>query len=162
MRGMERYRRLRVFAMVAVAVEFLVGLAGTLTPRREIFPFASWFLFSLVPAQTSDYDILVHPPQGSGATLPFSQAGDLVRSSHSIVSYQLIQQLGRAEELRDHELIGRLRQQIEPRFRVAGIRYELVKVTYAPIPRWVSGKVTSQTTVATFTAGEPEGGEAKP
>jgi hypothetical protein len=153
---MYRYQRLRVFAMLALAAEFVLGLGGTLTPRREIFPFASWFLFSLVPFQSSDYDLLIHPPDGAGSPLPLNQAGKFVNSSHSIVAFQLIQQFGLAEEQHDGELAGRLRQQIEARFRVPGIHYDLVKVRYAPIPRWTSGAVVSQATLASFTAGEPE------
>ena len=153
---MSRYQRLRVFALLALTAEFVLGFAGTLTPRKEIFPFASWFLFSLVPYESSDYDLLIRPPEDSGPPIPFNQAGRFVDSSHSIVAFQVIQQLGQAEEQHDHELVARLRQQIEPRFRVAGIHYDLVKVRYAPIPRWTSGAVTSQALLASFTAGEPE------
>jgi hypothetical protein len=152
---MHRYRRLRVFAFVALTAEFVVGLGGSLTARREIFPFASWFLFSLVPYQSTDYDLLIHPPDGSGAPLPLNQAGKFVNYSHSIVAFQLIQQMGRAQEQHYRELLGRLRQQIETRFRLPGIRYDLVKVRYAPIPRWTNGAVLSQETVASFAAGQP-------
>ena len=153
---MSGYRRLRLFAILALTAELVVGFGGTLTPRREIFPFASWLLFSLVPFRTSEYDILVRSPGDGGSTLSFNQAGDLVHSSHSIVSYQLIQQLGHAVETRDRDLVASLRAQIEPRFRLPGLRYELVKVSYAPIPRWTSGKVVSQVPVATFVAGEAD------
>jgi hypothetical protein len=152
---MHRYRRLRVFAFVALAAELVVGLGGALTKRGEIFPFASWFLFSLVPFQSSEYDLLIHPPDGGGAPLPLNQAGKFVNYSHSIVAYQLIQQMGRAQEQHDPELLGRLRQQIETRFRMPSLRYDLVKVRYSPIPRWTSGAVLSQEAVASFTAGQP-------
>jgi hypothetical protein len=152
---MHRYRRLRVLAFVALAAELVVGLGGALTKRREIFPFASWFLFSLVPFQSSEYDLLIHPPDGAGAPLPLNQAGKYVNYSHSIVAFQLIQQMGHAQEQHDPELLGRLRQQIETRFRTAGLHYDLVKVRYAPIPRWTNGSVLSQQAVASFTAGQP-------
>jgi hypothetical protein len=153
---MSRYRRLRVFAVVALAAEFVLGLGGTLTPRREIFPFASWFLFSLVPFQSSDYDVLVYPPEDGGSPLPLNQAGRFVNSSHSIVAFQLIQQLGDAQERGDRDLAGRLRQQIEARFRVPGLRYDLVKVRYAPIPRWKNGAVISRVPIASFAAGQAQ------
>ena len=76
-------------------------------------------------------------------------------SSHSIVVFQLIQQLGQAQEKQDGDLVRRLRQQIELSFRVPGLRYDLVKVRYAPIPRYTSGAVISQSLLASFQAGEP-------
>jgi hypothetical protein len=159
---MDRYHRLRIFAITALTAQFVIGLGGTLTSRREIFPFASWFLFSLVPFQSSDYDLLIHPPEDSGSPLPLSKAGKFVSSSHSIVAFNLIQQLGHAVEKHDRDLVGRLRQQIEARFRVPGIRYDLVRVRYAPIPRWTSGAVVSQEPLGTFTAGQPDFTAAPP
>jgi hypothetical protein len=160
--AMHRYRGLRVFAVLALTAEFVIGLGGYLTPRHEIFPFASWFLFSLVPFQSSDYDLLIHPAEDGGAPLPLNQAGKYVSSSHSIVAFQLIQQLGQAQEDHDADLVRRLRQQIEPRFRVPGLRYDLVKVRYAPIPRWTSGAVLSQALLASFTAGEETPADVPP
>jgi hypothetical protein len=152
---MHRYQRLRLFAGLMLTAEFVIGFGGVLTPRGEIFPFASWQLFSLVPFQSSEYELIIRPPKDSGPPVPLNQAGKFVTSAHSIVAYQLIQQFGRAEEHGDRELAGRLRQQIEARFRVPGVRYDLVKVTYAPIPRWTDGAVVAQTPMASFTAGEP-------
>ena len=58
---MLRYRRLQIFVAAALAFVLVVGLAGgTLTPRHEIFPFASWFLFSLVPGRRSEFDLILH------------------------------------------------------------------------------------------------------
>lgn len=156
---MKRYRRLRWFAVAILVVECVVGMGGALTKRQEIFPFASWFLFLLVPYHTSDYDLvlraegtrLLNPPP------PFSQApGALVQASHSIVAYQLIQQLGEAEKNRDAARSRALRRQIEAQFRVPFIHYDLVKVVYQPVERWQTGRVISRTPMQSFVAGQAQ------
>ena len=153
---MRSYRRLRLVAAAVLLAEFVVGLGGALTPRAEIFPFASWFLFSLVPGQTSDYDLVLRA-EGDRPLDPqprFSHAGRLVTTPHSIVTYQLIQQLGRAVEHRDPQ-IGILREQIEAQFTVPFVRYDLVKATYRPVDRWESDQTLRLVPVRSFVAGQP-------
>ena len=153
---MTRYRRLRLVVVAALLVELVVGLGGTLTPRKEIFPFASWFLFSLVPGQTSDYDLVLRA-EGERPLDPqprFSQAGRLVTTPHSIVSYNLIQQLGHAVEHHDPE-VGVLRQQVEAQFTVPFIHYDLVKATYRPVERWESDQTLRLVPLRSFVSGQP-------
>ena len=153
---MSPYRRLRLAAVAILLVELVVGLGGTLTPRREIFPFASWFLFSLVPGQTSDYDLVLRA-EGDRPLAPpprFSQAGRLVTTPHSIVSYNLIQQLGRAVEQGSSDL-GVLRGQVEAQFTVPRIHYDLVKATYRPVERCESYQTLRLVPLRSFVAGQP-------
>ena len=153
---MRSYRRLSFFAVAALLVEFGVGLGGTLTPRREIFPFASWFLFSLVPGKTRDYDLVLRA-EGDHPLIPpprFSQAGWLVTTPHSIVTYQLIQQLGRAVEHHD-PAVGTLRLQIEAAFTRPAMHYDLVKATYLPVKRWESDQTLDLVPLRSFVAGQP-------
>ena len=151
------YKRLRRFAIVLLIVECVVGMGGALTARQEVFPFASWFLFLLVPYHTSDYDLLLRA-EGTRPLDPppaFSQApGALVQASHSIVAYQLIQQLGEAQRHHDADRVRALRRQIEAQFRVPFIHYDLVRVVYQPVERWQTGRVVSRTPLQSFVAGE--------
>ena len=154
---MNRYRWLRRWAVGFLVAECVVGMGGALTARQEIFPFASWFLFLLVPYHTSDYDLVLRA-EGTRTLDPpptFSHApGALVQASHSIVTYQLIQQLGEAQKHGDAARVRALRRQIEAQFRVFSIHYDLVRVVYQPVERWQTGRVISRTPLQSFVAGE--------
>lgn len=155
--SLRQYRRLCGCAAILLALQFTVGLAGALTPRGEIFPFASWFLFSLRPDRVVSYDLLLRgseqrpldPPQ------PFSQSGGLVKAPHSVTVYQLVQQLGRAIESRRPAPIGRLRREIEAQFSVPGMRYDVVRVSYRLADRWSGQSPARSEPLASFVqAGE--------
>lgn len=154
---MLRYRRLQIFVAAALAFVMVVGLGGTLTPRHEIFPFASWFLFSLVPGKRSDFDLILHaasdepPEQGR----PYSQANGLVFHPHSIVAHTIIQELGDAEQNGNTVSSRALRRQIEVEFVPAVTRYDLVRVTYDPVERWRTGRVLTTEPLRSFGTGEP-------
>ena len=143
-----------MLAAVFLLAQVVVGYAGWLTPRHEIFPFTSWLLFSLVPGKVTDYDLILHgssrwpqvPPR------PFNQSGGLVSSGHSIVTYQVIQQLGAAVTAGDTARIESLRHQIEEQFAVPSIRYDLVNLTYQPVARWKTGQILSSRVVQSFVA----------
>ncbi len=154
---MLRYRRLQIFVAAALAFVMVVGLGGTLTPRHEIFPFASWFLFSLVPGRRSEFDLTLHAAneKGSDPGRPYNQADGLVHHPHSIVTHEIIQQLGEAEQNHDATARGALRRQIEADFEPSVTRYDLVRVTYSPVERWRTGRVLATETLRSFGTGEP-------
>ncbi len=151
------YKRLRRMAVALLVMECVVGMAGYLTPRKEIFPLASWFLFLLVPHHTNDYDLILRARDGSpiDPPLPYSQAPALVASPHSIVTYQLIQQFGDAETRHDAARGRSLRRQLEAQFLAGRVQYDLVLNTYQPVERWETGRVRARRTLRSFTAGEP-------
>ncbi len=153
---MLRYRRLQIFVAAALALVMAIGLGGTLTPSHEIFPFASWFLFSLVPGRRSEFEVILrvidNKPVEPGR--PFRQADFLVHHPHSIVIHEIIQKLGAAEEARDAKTSRALRRQIEGEFDPAISRYDLVRVTYKPVERWKTGRVQDTAVVRSFATGE--------
>lgn len=141
----------------------LAGLGGQfLHPRHELFPFYSWFLFSLVPQpEPTVFELLIHEaPVGTVFDPPISyrrlNEGTL-RSPHSIDLYRNVQELGRAAQARDVEASDRLRAGLERRFRMSGpVRYEIVRQTYAdPMARWSQRDTAPfrQESVATFQSG---------
>lgn len=154
----ETFRRCRLFAVGVLTAEFVVGLAGTLTPRGEIFPFASWFLFSLRPDRVVSFDLLlrgterhpIEPPK------PFNQGGGLVKSPHSVTVYQLTQQLGRAIEGGQSAQISRLRREIEAQFSAPGMRYEVVRLSYGLADRWKGQPPERSEPLASFVDGKGE------
>ena len=153
---MRRYRRLQAFAVAALAFLAVVGIGGTLLPSHEVFPFASWFLFSLVPGRQSEFDPLLRTANDD-PTVPgrsFRAADHLVRHSHSVVFHELIQQLGAAEARSDTPASRALRRQIEGDFEPSVVRYDLVRVKYTPVERWRTGRVRETAAVRSFGTGE--------
>ena len=151
------YKRLRAAAVALLVVEFAVGMGGALTPRQEIFPFASWFLFLLVPSHTNDYDLILRSNQGIAIEppLPYSQLSWLVSSPQSIVTYNLVQQLGDAEASHDAARSRKVRRLVDALFTQPHVRYDLVRNTYEPVERYETGRVRTRQTLAAFTSGEP-------
>ncbi len=154
---MRHYRRLQLAAAAALAFMLVVGLGGTLLPSHEVFPFASWFLFSLVPGPQNEYDLLLRTANDDPAKPghPFRASDGLVHHSHSVVFHELIQQLGAAEARRDAAASRALRRQIEADFEPSVVRYDLVRAKYSPIERWRTGRVRETAGVRSFATGEP-------
>lgn len=162
---MKRLRRLQILAAGFLLFQVAIGYAGWFTPRHEVFPFTSWLLFSLVPDRITDYDLLLHgsPLYPQNPPRPFNQSGALVRAPHSIVSYQLIQQLGDAVEKGDAPRAEALRQEIEEQFAAAPMTYDLVRLTYRPAARWSSGQLVSPARIVrSFTASQLRPPPAEP
>ena len=141
----------------------VAGIGGQFfNARHELFPFYSWFLFSLVPQpDAAVYEMLIHEaPAGQVFDPPIAsrKANEgLLRSPHSVDLFRTVQELGRAAQARDAAACDRLRAGVERRFRVTGpVRYEIVKQTYDnAIARWSSREVAPhrQESVATFVSG---------
>ena len=154
---MKRYRRLQLFVVAALLFQLVVGLGGALTARKEIFPFTSWFLFSMVPYETTDFDLILRALGDQPLEPPrtFGQGSGLVSQPHSIVAYQLIQQLGDAETAHDAARVQALRRQIEGQFLVPAIHYDLVRVTYTPVERWQTGRARKTEPLRSYVYGQP-------
>ena len=154
---MKNYRRLQFCAAALLLAQLVVGLGGVLTRSHEIFPFASWFLFSLVPDRVVSYDVLLRGPAGGPAppAPPFNQGGPWVRAPHAVAAYQLIQQLGAAEEDGDRNpaASARLRRQLEAQFTVPSLRYDLARVTYTLRERWKNPETRTVEPLRSFVAG---------
>ena len=154
---MIRYRRLQVLVAVVLAVEFGVGMGSEIPPRHEVFPFASWFLFALVPNHPKEYDLEIRAVDGRVLTKPvrFSRAEGTVLQPHSITAFNVIQQLGLALD-RGHADEGRaLRQQIDGFCGAARVQYEVVKIVYDPVARYDTGAALQRRVLGTFVTREP-------
>jgi hypothetical protein len=144
---MKKYRRLQAALIALVVGTFALGMVSAVRPGGEIFPFASWFLFALVPQQVTSYEIRVTKwgDQTFEPSKPLIQVDGLVRSPQSSVVYQLVQRYGRAVEsgnAAERDAAWRL---LQARFSSSdGLRYELVKLSYDPMER-AQGKQLVQT-----------------
>ena len=154
---MNLYRRLRWLAFVALAVELIVGLAGEIPPRREVFPFASWFLFARVPNHTVEYDLELRAVDDRPLPAPvrFSRAGGWVLQPHSITAFNVIQLLGQTLERGQPGDTRALRQQIDAFCGAAQVRYDVVKVTYDPVARYDTGATLGRRVLGTFVTRQP-------
>src|SRR5258707_14931056 len=97
---MKKYRRIQAALLAILAGTFALGLVSAVRPGGEIFPFASWFLFSLVPQRVTSYDLLVRSWGSREFQPPKSliEVEGLLRSPRASTVYQLVQRYGRAAE----------------------------------------------------------------
>ena len=154
---MRSYRRLSLLAAGLLAAVFVVGLAGSLTPRGEVFPLASWFLFVLVPNHTTEYDMEFRAANDQALPQPlrFARSSGLTIQPHSITGFQVVQQLGRALEHGDAEKTRTLRRQIDSLCYPGRFRYDVVKVVYDPVARYDTDATQGRRVLGTFTTREP-------
>lgn len=141
---MKKYRRLQATLLAILAGTFALGLVSAVRPAGEIFPFASWFLFSLVPQRVTSYDVLVrswgnrafNPPK------PLIEVEALVRSPRSSTVYQLVQRYGRATEAGNRTEADEAWRLLQAKFSSSEpVAVELVKRSYDPLDRARGGSV---------------------
>ena len=140
-----------MYVAIAVARESVPG-------RDEIFPFASWSLFSMVPNESRDFTVRILQVDGRPIDRPmnFEEAHALFGSaavSHG--ARMSIQRLGEAVERRDAASVDRVRGYFEG-LHLRGhepVRYELLARRYDPLERWRRGTFRSVRVIATFQTG---------
>ena len=153
--------------MLALGAAYVaIALQRELVPaREEVFPFASWSLFSLVPNQTHDFSLRILEVDGRKLARPvyFEQAGELFDAARSNGARMCIQRLGRALQKHDQPAADEERCNVE-QIHLRGharVRYEVVARSYDAIQRFRDGRIDAQSVVATFATGEFEGAEVR-
>jgi hypothetical protein len=145
-----------VVVYVALAVE-----RETVHGRGEIFPFASWSLFTLVPNEVRDYTVHITEINGRRIDPPLAYENSHAHflNAHSHNAYISIQKLGRAVESKDDAAIRRIRgyfEHLDLNMRSgevaggAGVTYDIVTRRYDPVERWRQGTFRSTRLLATF------------
>ncbi len=131
------------FILFLVAV-LVIGYAAIPLPGNEIFPFYSWTMFSLVPAEQNGFAVFILEEGGNvlNPPLEFQQAGSRVGGQNSVVAYRDIQNMGKAYLAGDTQRFEELRQLFEKNYIHVGTRYQLMKMNYDPITRWKTGNRT--------------------
>lgn len=139
---MKGYQRKKWACFLFLCCIVLIGYSAIPLPGNEIFPFYSWTMFSLVPAQESEYVVLITEFQGKPVRPPqeFQRAGDMVVNHASIVAYRDIQNMGLAYEANDSKLFQHYQSLFEQNYLLPQTHYELDKTTYDPLTRWRTGK----------------------
>ncbi|MEM9400047.1 MAG: hypothetical protein AAF984_07535 [Verrucomicrobiota bacterium] len=136
-----RFRR-KVFTIVLIAY-FLGGILFLATPKKEIFPIFSWFLFALTPNPDAEFNIRIIEYEGKAITPArlYNEAGDQVKSANSIKVPVLADAMGKAIEKHDLQAFERARKVFENTFLIHPSTYELVEITYDPMKRWHTGEL---------------------
>lgn len=135
---MKKYRRLQSALAALVVGTFALGMVSAVRPSGEIFPFASWFLFSLVPQRVTSYQIRVHAWGDQKFDPPKSliEVDGLVRGPQSSLVYQLVQRFGRAVDSGNGAESDSAWRLLQARFsNPDGLHYDLVKLSYDPMER---------------------------
>ncbi|OAI43086.1 hypothetical protein AYO41_02865 [Verrucomicrobia bacterium SCGC AG-212-E04] len=152
---MKKYRRLQAALTALVVGTFALGMVSAVRPSGEIFPFASWFLFSLVPQRVTSYEIRVHSwgDQKFEPAKPLIEIDGLVRSPQSSLVFQLVQRFGRAVEAGNATERDNAWRLLQARFsNSAPVRYDLIKLSYDPMER-ARGEVVEHTVIAATESG---------
>ncbi len=144
---MKKLRRLQFRLALLLAGAFGIGILGALTSRGEIFPLASWFLFSLVPQQVVSYDLQVRHFNGHDfdPPKPFADVAGLLLSRPSISAYQLVQRYGVACEKKDAPGAAEALRLLSAKFSNAPLKFDVVRVSYDPLARWRTGQLNVET-----------------
>lgn len=140
-----------------ILIYFSVGMASFLTAKKEIFPFFSWSLFSVVPNPSPHYEIIIHQHNGKKLASPKSlyEAPSSIVNRSSAGAKFVIRDLGKAYLEDNKEEVIRLRTLLEKNFLKGNIKYELVSQVYDPIKRWKNGE-TQTNSLGFFITGEFE------
>lgn len=154
------YRSLKILLILFLLIYFLVGLyARTIrTEDEDLYPFFSWFLFSVVPARVQeDYIIKIVEYRGSQVNPPalVEKTSGIFNKSRSLAEYfQMTRNLGVAVSQGQAEQVKRLRVHIETNlFSGKPLTYAVYRVTYSPIERFKTGQLLSSQELAIFKSG---------
>ena len=152
---MKRYRLLVRSICWFLVIYFVGGLLGALTPKHEIFPVSSWFLFPVTPNPDTKFALRLYRVEGKTLEPPrfYEEADGIVSDPRSIDVYEAVQMLGKAERRGDLPVIARIRRIIDSNSVMPPCRYELVTVTYDPVERWKTGEVQIET-IEMYSEGE--------
>jgi hypothetical protein len=134
----------RIIAVgVVVYLALAIGREGR-AKREEIFPFASWSLFSMVPNEADDYSLRILAVNGKAVEPPlyFEDSIHLFSNATDHSARMSIEHLGKAVERGDAHEIEKVRAYLEslhfksPEREQRVVQYEVVRRRYDPLKRW--------------------------
>lgn len=154
----KRLRDTQRVLVAALAVYLAVAVCRELQPgRSEIFPFASWSLFSLVPNETSDFSLRVLELDGRALDPPpyLEDAWAILPQAANHVARNAVDRLGRAVVADDEAGAAATRRTLESlHLGSHRIVYELVRRRYDPLERWRTGRIRHAEALAAYRAGD--------
>ena len=158
---MKKYRRLQATLIALVVGTFALGMVSAVRPAGEIFPFASWFLFSLVPQRVTSYEIRVTEWNGQKFSPPRSiiDVDGLLQNPRSSTVFQLVQRYCAGSTLENG-----LSEDAKTAWALLSSRmatpkslfFDVMRITYDPIERSSTGRMISEDWVSASFIGTTE------
>ena len=138
---MNRYGRLRWLMSIGLLSYFTIGVVNELALDVEIYPVFSWFLFTHVPGEVTEYELAVVEFDGQSVEPPvlFREAGDMMPDAESMTAHILVQRIGAAWDSEDLDEVQNLMDVFEGSFVPVPARFDLVQVRYDPLERLRTG-----------------------
>ena len=158
----DEYRRYRWTSRgigMLLCVYFAIAVWRERIPGQgEIFPFASWSLFSLVPNACEDFAVRLLSVEGTELSPPqyFESAGLRFSGATNHAAHVAIDRLGKALIAGDLPGADRVRRRFEREYlgkEARHVRYELVARVYDPFERWHGGGFRQVRTLGVYEAG---------
>ncbi len=156
-------KRFRIGACTFLLLYLLIGLLGLLTPRQEIFPFFSWFLFPHTPqVPQHEYNLrLFEVNDIYRSAEPYykdAPSAEYAENPRSPEVWQIIQNMGDAYIAEDFKRVNELRRLLETTWIPNVTGYALIKIDYDPIKRFRRDPdAFAELTLERFSRLEPKG-----
>jgi hypothetical protein len=152
---MKSYKLLKMVIAVLAISYFLIGNISHRYGIAEIFPIATWELFSYVPrSENSDFGVKILAVNGTALNPPvyFEKASQFFTKIHSIDVYMTIQVLGKALLAKDESTAASYRDLLEDVYLAdqAQITYVVTQRRYHLLERWNHGTFLSEVELGTF------------
>lgn len=141
---------------VFLLLSLVFGLADRFVP--EIFPFASWSMFSNVPSEMRLYTLVLHGSADESLDPPvtMNMARHLLRRQPDAISVKMLWNWGRAVEGGRANDAAAQRRLVEARLLPPGTAYDLVVQTSDVLERWRTGTVETNVLLSGLVAVGPE------
>ncbi len=153
---MLRLRRLQAALALVLAGTLALGLvSGVRGSGGEVFPFASWFLFSLVPDRVTTYELRVRQFDGRTFDPPRALAAveNLAGSPRSATTFEAVQRYAQSVRDGDEARQAATWQALCARMvRFDLLRFEVVEQTFDPIERFRAGRAAERVVAADLRA----------
>jgi hypothetical protein len=149
-----RYRFTCAAIPLFVCVYVATALGRELEPgQTEIFPFASWSLFTLVPNEVHDYAFrLLAVDENVISPIFYEESGELFGNARNHAAHVTIDLIGRATASGNEAAADEIRRRFELMYfpEARSVRYELTERVYDPLERQRGGAFRSVTSLHPF------------
>jgi hypothetical protein len=155
-----RWTRRALAALLALYLS-LVVLRESQMGAQELYPFASWSLFTWVPNEVNDHSIRLLSIDGRPLDPPifFEDSREHFRGAPLSPARVMMLHLGRATESADEKTAADLRRRFE-RLYLDGqgaVEYEIVARRFDPLERWRQGHFRGLTPLGRYRYDPAEG-----
>ena len=149
----------KAFILLFFVAYSAVAVTGNFfAPKKEVFPFFSWSLFSYVSDTAKQFELEIIEIDQIALDRPtyFYELRSEFRAANrrDVTLAKLLQRLALAQQSGDSEETEGLRRVLEESYLNdrQQIRYRIVLTRFHPIERWLNGRVRSKKELGRFEA----------